>query len=318
MKKLIIILFATLGLAFCIYYMFLKQKTIIPGLQAAADKSVGELILCGSDEVFILDLGKALPGSVPSKLWTWKARERPELPDFMWDKFNTTDECKLVIGGEKILITSSGGGVALVARKSGKVSFFATATNAHSADILPGGRVAVAASVAEDGIGDRLIVYDIAVSGKEILSYRLPHGHGVVWDSKRQVLWALADTDIRVYQLQNWDSNSPSLKRIAVHQLPEGGGHDLYQVPGTSLLSVSTRHHCWLFDRDKHNFQPHPDLPDAERVKSIAVNPVSGQLVYVEAEGKEWWARRVHFLHPENVLYMPNEHFYKARWHYAN
>jgi len=83
----------------------------------------GELILCGWDEVFSLDVN-ALAGGNPEKLWSWRAKGRPELPPHLSDTFNTTDECKPVAGGRRILITASGGGAALVSRETGGVCFW--------------------------------------------------------------------------------------------------------------------------------------------------------------------------------------------------
>ena len=279
-----------------------------PGGQA------NELILCGWDEVFIL---KMSPDSedTPEKVWSWKAGRRPELPDSMKPRFRTTDECKPVDNGAKILITSSSDGVALVERATGKVLFYGVAHNAHSAELLPANRLAAAASHRPGGNGDRLIVFDLNVPGKELCSAELPWGHGVVWDEKRQVLWALSGEDIRVFQLEDWETTNPSLRKTATIALPEGGGHDLYAVPGVDWLAVSTGAHCWLFDCDKRSFEPHPDLADKARVKSISVDPSTGRLAWVEAEGENWWAERVHFLHPGHTLFLPGEHLYKARWY---
>lgn len=277
------------------------------------ENQVTELILCGWDEVFILDMAQQQDG-MPKKVWNWRVKDRSELPEHMRSKFNSTDECKPFDGGKKLLITSSGDGVAVIDRETGTVRFYATVPNAHSAEILPGNRVVVAASHKDDARGDRLIVFDLDESEKELCSDELPWGHGVVWDETRQVLWALADKDIRVYELEDWDTAKPLLAREAIIELPEGGGHDLYPIPGTNLLSVTTGRHCWLFDRDKRNFKLHPDLSEERGVKSISVNPLTNQLVYIQAEGGHWWSERVHFLHPEHDLHFSGEHFYKARW----
>ena len=271
----------------------------------------GELILCGWDEVFILDVG-ALAGGNPEKLWSWRAKGRQDLPHHLSDTFHTTDECKPVDGGRRMLITSSGGGAALVDRRTGGVCFCARVENAHSGDLLPAGRVAIAASHAPAGGGDRLVVFDLR--GQELCSDELPWAHGVVWDEHRQLLWALSHIDIRAYRLQNRDSASPKLVRTAAFELPEGGGHDLYPVPGSAMLSVSTSERCWLFNRDGLDFQPHPDLADLPAVKSIAVHPATGQVAYIQAEGEHWWSESVHFLHPRRTLHLPGEHLYKARW----
>ena len=273
--------------------------------------AAGELILCGWDEVFILEVG-APESTPPPKVWSWRAKDRPELPDHMRDRFRTTDECKPVGDGSRILITSSAGGVALVERASGRAIFWAIAPNAHSADLLPGDRVAVAASHKENG--NRLILFDLDTPEREVWSDDLSWGHGIVWDDARQILWALSGHDLRAYRLKDWDSDSPSLAGLFAVDLPESGGHDLYAVPGTPELSVTTGSHCWLFDRDARTFRLHPSLSEERGVKSISVNPSSGQTAYVQAEGENWWAERVHFLGPDDVLHLPGEHLYKARW----
>ena len=275
-----------------------------------------ELVVCGWDEVFILSFGTGI-GTAPRKTWTWRAKGRADVPDDFETLFRTTDECKPFDGGSRILITSSGGGVALVDRATDRVVFYGRAANAHSADLLPRGRVAVAASHDQAGKGDRLILFDLARSNEALWSGELPWGHGVVWDERRNVLWALADEDIRVYERRDWESSAPVLHRVALIPLPEGGGHDLAAVPGTSLMSVSTAKRCWLFDRDARTFRPHPELADKAKVKSISYHPVRATLAYVQAENS-WWAERIHFLNPASTLQVAGEHFYKVRWVSSN
>ena len=276
--------------------------------------AVGELVVCGWDEVFILNLDAGT--DEPRRTWTWKAAGRADLPDDVEPLFRTTDDCKPFEGGSKILITSSGSGVAFVDRAQDRVLFYGRAANAHSADLLPRGRVAVAASHDAAGKGDRLILFDLGRSNHELWSEELPWGHGVVWDEQRKVLWALADEDIRAYELRDWESDAPRLRRVALIPLPEGGGHELSPVGGTPLMAVSTGKRCWLFDRDSRTFRPHPELADKAKVKSISHHPTGGPLAYVQAESS-WWAERIHFLNPRSVLHVPGEHFYKIRWNAA-
>jgi hypothetical protein len=278
-----------------------------------------ELIVCGWDEVFILDLdakpdGDATSAKNPRRVWSWRAQDRPELPAEFKPLFKTTDECKPYDEGARILITSSGGGVALVNRADGRVLFHARVTNAHSAELLPNNRVAVAASHDQAGKGDRLIVFDLAEPNAEILSEELPWGHGVVWDAQRNRLWALADKDLRVFELRDWDTRSPGLRRVDLIPLPEGMGHNLSPVPGSPALAISTTNHCWLFDRETKTFRPHPELGEARHIKSISYHPVTGQLAYVQAEGDNWWAERIHFRQPAGDIHVAGEHFYKVRW----
>jgi hypothetical protein len=272
-----------------------------------------ELVVCGWDEVFMLRFEGVADHSRHRRTWTWRAKGRADMPDDVEPLFNTTDECKPFDGGARILVTSSGGGVAFIDRSSDRVLFYGRVANAHSADLLPRGRVAVAASHDQAGKGDRLILFDLASSDRELSSVELPWGHGVVWDEQRQLLWALANDDIRVYELRDWESTTPRLERVAQIPLPEGGGHD-FSIIDRTLLAVSTARRCWLFDRNARTFLPHPELGDKAGVKSINHHPQSGRIVYVQAEGKNWWAERIHLLRPGGIVHVPGEHFYKARW----
>jgi hypothetical protein len=270
-----------------------------------------ELIVCGWDEVFILELPEAGP---PHKVWSWRAAERPDLPEEFRGLFGSTDECKPIEEGRKVLITSSGGAFALVDRARDRVLSYGRAANAHSADLLPANRVAVAASHDRAGKGDRLLLFDLTRPAQELGSEELPWGHGAVWDPQRQRLWALSNEDIRAYRLRQWDTATPRLERVAILPLPEGGGHDLYPLAGTPHLTVTTRQHCWLFDRDTHTFAPHPSLAEHAGVKSISVHPDTRRVVHVQAEGEHWWAERLHFLNPVETIHHAGQHYYKARW----
>lgn len=261
---------------------------------------LSDLIVCGGDEVVILDLGDP---AAPRQIWSWRAADHPELPEPLRKKFGSTDDCKPVDGGRKVLITSSGGAAALVERSTGKVLFYATAPNAHSAEVLPGNRVVVACST--NPAGNRLDLYDLAVSDKPLASDELLGAHGVVHDAERGLLWALGTYELRTYTL--------SLVRKQSFALPNEGGHDLRPIPDRPGLVITTHHHVWVFDRDLLTFRTFPQLGDFEHVKSMDFDPESGALAYVKAE-KSWWAERVKFVGVERTVEFPGKKIYKARW----
>lgn len=273
-----------------------------------ASPNSGELIVCGWDEVFILDMNS----QPPAKVWSWKAAGRPELPEAMRAKFATTDDCKPVDGGQRILVTSSSGAVGLVERASGKVLFYGAAANAHSADMLPRGRVVVAASTHEQG--NRFVVFDLKKSGQPLFETEGQGAHGVVWDGSRQVLWTLSDSCLRAYRLADWETDRPRLEKTAEYSLPEPDGHDLAAVPDTNLLSVTTGQHAWVFDRDRRVFSPHPQLGNQPSVKCITVNPATRQIVWTQADEGFWWTGTLRFLNPEKKAEFTGQHLYKARW----
>jgi hypothetical protein len=291
------------------------MMTLAARVFAADANAASELITCGREKVLILDLSERDAQGTPKIVWSWQAAGRKDLPKEYHALFRSTDECKAVDGGRQILITSSTGGVALVDRAKAAVVFYGRATNAHSADVLPNGRVAVAASRdPKNNQGDALILFDIAQSDRELSRTELPSGHGVVWDEKRRVVWALSDKELRTYQLADWNTTAPKLTRTATITLPENGGHDLYPIPGTPFLSVTTNTRCWLFDRDQRTLIPHPTLAGRAAIKSIAEHPITRQIAFTEAERPNWWTTRIQFLKPEETCSVPGEQFYKVRW----
>ena len=281
-----------------------------------------KLICCGWDEVFVLDLAQEPPG----KVWSWRAAERPELAAVA-DEFRTTDKCKPVdlqgTAAERscdrpdghsthVLITSSSGGVAVVERGTRKAVFHTSVPNAHSAELLPGGRLAVASSGSWGW--HQLLVYDLTGAGEPLWRDDLSWAHGVVWDEGRQLLWALGDTELRTYAPGTPDSTEPPLRRVDTFELPTRGGHDLVAVPNSHDLIVTTNEGVYVFDRNTGSFTPHPDLGGLPVVKGVAVHPTSGRIAYVQAEGGHWWSTHIHFLRPASELHLPDEHLYKVRW----
>jgi hypothetical protein len=264
-----------------------------------------ELIICGADEVSIL----RVDASTQVKVWRWKASARAEMPYAIRRRFYYTADCKPVDGGKRILIVTSGGAVALVERKTGRALFWAGAPYAHSAEMLPGNRIVVACA----SRANRLALFDVAVPEKEVFTCPLPGAHGVVWDEKRQFLWALDDTDLRTYRLVDWDSDHPSLSPADAYKLPKIGGHDLSPVPGSNDLTVTANSQSWYFDRDKREFRPLAEIPKSWSIKSISIDPLTHELAYVQAEGRNWWAESVHIL-PDRTIHLLGQHIYKARW----
>lgn len=281
--------------------------TLAAAPSRAADDA-RELLVCGWDEVFILKVGP--PGVAPEKVWRWKAMDHPEIPEHLRTTFKTTAECKAV-GGNRILIVASSGGIALVERSSGKAKFWASCGNTHSAELLPGERVVAACST--NAKGNRLVVFDVAKPEAEVFSTELYSGHGALWDEDRKLLWALGGPELRAYSLAGWKSKSPSLTLEAKYPLPSPGGHDLVTIDKRQL-GVTAVQDAWVFDREQRKFSPHPQLGGRHDVKSLSVDPKTGQLAYTTADEPEWWTRSIRFLNPERTIKLEDEKIYKVRW----
>ncbi len=286
------------------------MKSILLAFLLVTGAEAAEMLVCGWDEVMILDLAKDAEN--PPVVWRWSAAQAVELPEVYKTKFRTTDDCKAV-AGNRILITASSDGVALVDRATKKTSFYGQCANAHSAELLPGERIAVACSVREKG-GNRLAVFDAKTPEREIFSTELYSGHGVVWDEERKTLWALSGRDLRAYSLDRWESETPALRLVQSFPLPTGGGHELLPIPGTADLAVTTVRDVYRFNRERQEFSPHSVLQGQPNIKSLSYQGPDGPVVYTQAEKPNWWTDKIRMLQPSTTIVRPGEKIYKVRW----
>ncbi len=267
------------------------------------------LLVCGATEVRAFDASRK--GS--SAVWRWSVLGAEGLPDGWAQRyFLTIDECKPVRNGRYVLITSSGGAVALFERVSGRIVFYAKAANAHSAEMLPHNRLVVALS--RNALGDRLQVYDLAHADTVLSEQPLVGGHGVVWDKRRKRLFALGSDELVSYLIDDNGSKTPQLRVDARWSLPgEKDGHDLIAEPNTANLIVTTKDNVWRFDPDRRMFGMFVPLQGQTMIKSVSINPASGRIALVKPD-EQWWAFQVHLLAPDGSISLPDLRTYKARW----
>jgi hypothetical protein len=271
---------------------------------------IAELLICGGSEVFAVD-----PEHPTDFVWHWDSADRTDIPEHLTDCFGSLDECKPVNGGSHVLITSSGGAVALIDKATQDVVFISAVANAHSADLLPGNRIIAAASHLEDK-GDRLILFDIDRPEEALWSDDLPKGHGAVWDESRSLFWALSNTDIRSYTFRDWASDRPSLELVSSTELPEPGGHELSWADNETF-HVTTSNECWQYQLETHTITRHPILGGSAQVKSISSHPDTGRIAYTQGEGGNWWSENIHLKDPDRSLSYPGKRLYKCRWQSA-
>ncbi len=156
--------------------------------QAPAD-SDNLILVCGDSKVLLADYSNS-KDSIPKIVWTWDAHEATDLPDdYRRERFNSIDDCKAINNGSQIMVSSSSGAVAIVNREDKKVTFYAEIPNAHSIELLPGNKMIAAASTATNG--NRIMLFDISKPDKLLYSDSLYSAHGLVWDSRRNSLYAL-------------------------------------------------------------------------------------------------------------------------------
>jgi hypothetical protein len=274
--------------------------------------AAGTLFACGGPQVLTLTLRLERDEVAIVQRTDWDAAKSEGMPAEMVPKFRTTDDCKPIDGGTRLLVTSSSGGLAIVERATGKTEFHATVANAHSAEVLPGGRVVAAASTSP--AGNRLIVFDRRRNDVELFTTPLVSAHGTHWVESERTLWALGLLELRAYELVDWESPKPSLKLRDTFKLPSRGGHDLSPLPGTSQFVVTTEHEVLIFDRKSGRFVRHPELGALVNVKSVTVHPATGRTAFTLADPPDWWTYTVRFLEPEATLKFADDRLYKVRW----
>jgi hypothetical protein len=277
------------------------------GRAAAADDL--RLVACGRDNLSVFEV----PGEAPERLreiWFWKPQEYEGVPEAVHDLYRHIDECKPFDGGRCILITASTDGVGIVDRETRRFVHLGVARNAHSADLLPGGRVAVASSHG----GDDLSVFDGRASGKVLVRKPLPGGHGVHWDAAAQRLYALSERAIEVFELQDWEGEHPDLRRVQTIPLPEGEGHELSRIPGEIRFHVTTATRAWIFEPGAGRLVPHPHLAAEAGVKSIATHAGQGLTAWLKADPKGWWSYNIRFQGQREATVPVAKPYYKLRW----
>lgn len=265
--------------------------------------------VCGGHDVKIIDMAKS-EGATLHEVWSWRIDELTEgLPAEYANYLNPLDECKLVDNNRKLLLTSSSSAVVLIDLKTRKNLFYARVPMAHSADLLPNDRVAVALSTHSKG--NSLEIYDIAQPEKVLWRDSLYSGHGAVWHAERESLYALGYDVLREYKLKDWQSATPSLELVAQWPIPVKSGHDLVKVDAERML-VSGHEGVYWFDVERGEYTPFEPLQSTENVKSVNYNARSGRLVYTKAE-ESWWTHHIYQENPTKVITIDDMNIYKVR-----
>jgi len=274
----------------------------------AKHSSIKEIIVGGDDKIRILDYDSLQVGRTVVN-WELHTADIVGLPDSVYPGLIPIDDHKSINNHAQLLISSSGGGVVLLDRETQQALFHTIAPNAHSVELLPQKRVAVALSTAEGG--NRVEIYDIARSGIPIFSDSLYSGHGLVWNAQRERLFALGYDELRAYSLQDWTGATPGIRMENSWKLPETGGHDLF-APNEDQLLLSSSEKVWTFAIDTGTFLPFDPISNEAHVKSIYYDNTTGELLYTQGE-INWWTHNLHFKNPDRKFEVPDIKVYKAR-----
>lgn len=271
-------------------------------------EAVNPVVLCGDNQVKIVDMDSC-DGTAVSELWSFNTGDLKGQLD--WDVLVglwSFDECKPVDHGNRLILTCNHATMLLdVATK--QMLFYADTPMVHSAELLPGNRLAVANSTHPRG--NSLEIYDIDRPGSPVFRDSLYSGHGVVWMEKAHRLFALGYSELREYELVDWKSDTPALHLLGTVAIPVESGHDLTRVDDHTLL-LTGHEGVWMYDIRSREFAPFEPLANIPDVKSANYDSRSGRLIYTVAE-ISWWTHNVYQRNPVRRCEYPDINIYKAR-----
>ena len=261
---------------------------------ASAGKEATQLLVCGDSMIYHINADVAVQkGFNSSIIWQWDAKS---VMNVIGKDGLRLDDCKPVVDNSKILVTSSRG-FALVLEKETKemLWYSSVSTNAHSAELLPGNRIAVACS----DKGDCIQIFDLAKSNTVLFSAPLTSAHGVLWNEKHQRLYAIGGNYMYIYKLTDWETNSPKLtleNTISTYRIVNGT-HDLTYVNDDTFL-VSGQYSAF-YDIPKGAFTQLPRFMNSNALKSVNYNITTGECWYVDATNPEgeftWSSKTIHY-----------------------
>lgn len=284
---------------------------LLVAIAATGCKAYNEnhLAVCGGKEVKIIDMQSSLGDNV-TEVWSWSVEDKTEgLPAEYAEYLTPLDECKFVDGNKKLLLTSSSSAVVLLDIKSKACEFYARTPMAHSADLLPNNRIAVALSTNKKG--NSLEIYDISQPEKVLWRDSLYSGHGAVWHAERESLYALGYDVLREYKLKDWQSDTPSLELAASWPLPIKSGHDLVKIDAEHML-VSGHEGVRWFNVESGEFSPFEPLKDTHNVKSVNYSRKLNRLIYTKGE-VSWWTHNIYQQNPDKTITIDSLNIYKVR-----
>ncbi len=257
----------------------------------AEDKST-ELVFCGDNHVFVINATVAKNSYKEAIVWQWDAKSAAKDLGLDAKRCDHLDECKFVDNGSKLLLTSSYGWCALLDYSTSKMLFHATAVpNAHSAEYLPGGYIAVATSTGSTANHNKVQLYYSEKSEVVLASADLYSGHGLVWDYKRNVLYAAGGDVIKVFKINGLGTDKPSFELVKSIKTPKSGLHDIYRVDDNTISVAGNR--AYLFNVETEEFTEMPLFSSSTAIKSLNYNAATGEVWYTDAtipEGEESWS----------------------------
>ncbi len=116
------------------------------------------------------------------------------------------------------------------------------------------------------------MIFSVGASVKSNYKIPLPDAHNVVWDHKRNVLYAAGANRLNVYAYNN-DGRKPELIVKKTYTIPSTGARS-FPYGSEIELWLSNHHSVFRFNVETGRFKKEVDLEDVETVSS---GPMDGR-----------------------------------------
>ncbi|RZJ89778.1 MAG: VCBS repeat-containing protein [Chryseobacterium sp.] len=302
-----------------------KQSSAADGLNLLAEPN-RYLMLCESNGVIRI---VNVTNDPTNDHWTWdvdNAGSGVATADKPY--FRGITDAKRVLDGRYILATfnsgpsgaadSERGGVALIRYPAGNVVFYSRCGyQPHSAEILPDGNIVVAASATGGG----LRVFQMDSVNRPSTAYKssfypLTSAHGVVWDKKRQKLYAAGIDQVYTYDY-DFNINSPTLDQLATTSFgyANRNAHDFFPVYGEDRIWLSGNA---LFKMNIASISSPALFDNKQNIKSVSSGPSGFPIaLQIATAGGSYSDKIVEAVSHDIIFQRTGLNIYKARWHFA-
>lgn len=279
-----------------------------------------ELVFCGDNHVFVINADLAKETYKEGILWSLDVKTLASGLGLAASRCDHLDDCKFVDNGTKLLLTSSYGWCALLDYPTGNMLFHTTQVpNAHSAEYIPGGYVAVATSVGSTDLHNNVQLYSIDKSEQILAKADLYSGHGLVWDYSRNVLYGACGDVVKVFDVTLGEKPAITLKKTI--KAPKNGIHDLMRVDNSTLTVAGD--HAYLFNVDTEMFTEMALFSGSSSIKSLNYNGETGEIWYTDATipegGESWSSQKIRYStnkdgsSADRIIKVPDMDMYKVR-----
>lgn len=279
-----------------------------------------ELVFCGDNHVFVINADLAKETYKEGILWSLDVKTLASGLGLAASRCDHLDDCKFVDNGTKLLLTSSYGWCALLDYPTGNMLFHTTQVpNAHSAEYIPGGYVAVATSVGSTDLHNNVQLYSIDKSEQILAKADLYSGHGLVWDYSRSVLYGAGGDVVKVFDVTLGEKPAITLKKTI--KASKNGIHDLMRVDNSTLTVAGD--HAYLFNVDTEMFTEMALFSGSSSIKSLNYNGETGEIWYTDATipegGESWSSQKIRYStnkdgsSADRIIKVPDMDMYKVR-----